>query len=104
MIKLEFSIETVEQLHYERRYHTHPRVRQRMAVVYLKALDYPHQEIGRIVGKGRVDLPAVGGQLFICPNQWPQLDAFDQLPDQQEQQNISPKMTVFHTSSLAKLG
>jgi len=53
MIKLEFSIETVKQLHYERRYDAHPRVRQRMEVVYLKALGYPHQEIGRIVGIGQ---------------------------------------------------
>jgi len=50
MIEIEFSSETVEQLHYERRYHPHPRVRQRMEVVYLKALGYQHQEIGYIVG------------------------------------------------------
>jgi transposase len=49
MIKIEFSTEEVEQLHYERRYHPHPRVRQRMETVYLKAVGYPHQEIGRIV-------------------------------------------------------
>jgi len=50
MIKLEFNTETVKQLHYEQRYHPHSRVRQRMEVVYLKALGYPHQEIGQIVG------------------------------------------------------
>jgi len=50
MIEIEFSSEAVEQLHYERRYHPHPRVRQRMEAVYLKALGYQHQEIGRIVG------------------------------------------------------
>ena len=50
MIEIEFSPEAVEQLHYERRYHAHPRVRQRMEAGYLKALGYQHQEIGRIVG------------------------------------------------------
>jgi transposase len=50
MVEIEFSSEVVEQLHYERRYHSHPRVRQRMEVVYLKALGYQHQEIGRITG------------------------------------------------------
>ena len=50
MIIVEFNSEAIEQLHYERRYHPHPRVRQRMEAVYLKALGYQHQEIGRIVG------------------------------------------------------
>ncbi len=50
MIKLEFSSEVVKQLHYERRYHPHPRVRQRLEAVYLKAMGYQHQEIGHIVG------------------------------------------------------
>lgn len=53
MIKIEFNAEEIEQLHYERRYHPHPRVRQRMETLYLKALGYPHQEIGRIVGIGQ---------------------------------------------------
>ena len=37
-------------MRHERRYHPHPRIRQRIKTVYLKALGYPHQEIGRIVG------------------------------------------------------
>ncbi|MCI0564063.1 MAG: IS630 family transposase [Nitrososphaera sp.] len=53
MIKIEFSAEEIEQLHYERRYHPHLRVRQRMETVYLKALGYQHQEIGRVVGIGQ---------------------------------------------------
>ena len=56
MIKLEFSSEVVKQLHYERRYHPHPRVRQRLEAVYLKAIGYQHQEIGRIVGIGQKTL------------------------------------------------
>lgn len=50
MIKIEFSTEDVERLDYERRYHPHSRVRQRMEAVYLKAIGYQHQEIGRIAG------------------------------------------------------
>lgn len=49
MIKLEFTPEIIDQLHRERIHHPHPRVRQRMEVVYLKALGLRHQEIGRIM-------------------------------------------------------
>jgi len=48
MIRIEFSEEEIEQLHHERRYHFHPRVRQRMEALYLKALGYQHQEIGQV--------------------------------------------------------
>jgi len=67
MIEIEFSSEAVEQLHYERRYRPHPRVRQRMEAVYLKALGYQHQEIGYIVGisqktlRGYLRMYQVGG-------------------------------------------
>ena len=50
MINLEFSQTDIERLQMQRHHHPHPRVRQRMEVLYLKALGYPHQEIGRIVG------------------------------------------------------
>lgn len=50
MIQIEFSQEEIEALQTERRHHPHPRVRQRMETVYLKALGYSHQEIGRVVG------------------------------------------------------
>jgi transposase len=49
MIKIEFSTEEIEQLHSERRYHSHPGVRQRMEALYLKAHGYQHQEIGRVI-------------------------------------------------------
>jgi len=49
MIKIEFTEEEIERLHYERRYHPHPRVRQRMEALYLKSLGYSHQEIGRVL-------------------------------------------------------
>jgi transposase len=49
MIRIQFTDEEIKQLHYERRYHEHPRVRQRMEAVYLKALGYQHQEIGSVM-------------------------------------------------------
>lgn len=49
MIKLKFTPEMIDQLHHERTRHPHPRVRQRMEAVYLKALGLSHKEIGRIV-------------------------------------------------------
>jgi len=67
MVEIEFGSEAVEQLHYERRYHPHPRVRQRMEAVYLKALGYQHQEIGGIAGisqktlRGYLRMYQVGG-------------------------------------------
>jgi transposase len=49
MIKFKFTSEIIDQLHRERTQHPHPRVRQRMETVYLKALGLSHREIGRIV-------------------------------------------------------
>ena len=49
MLKLQFSPETIDQLHQERMRHRHPRVRQRVEVVYLKALGFSHQDISRIM-------------------------------------------------------
>lgn len=60
MIKIEFSTEEVEQLHNERRYHTHARVRQRMEALYLKSIGYQHQEIGRIM---QIDQKTLRGYL-----------------------------------------
>lgn len=61
MIRIEFTAEEIEQLHYERRYHPHPRVRQRMEALYLKALGYPHQQIGRIL---RIDQKTL--RRYLC--------------------------------------
>lgn len=50
MIQIDFSPAAIEALQTQRRSHPHSRVRQRMETVYLKALGYSHQEIGRVVG------------------------------------------------------
>lgn len=57
MIQLEFSPETIEQLQYQKRYHPHPRVRQKMEALYLKSLGMPHHQISQLVGiRGRATL------------------------------------------------
>ncbi|MCY7285204.1 MAG: IS630 family transposase, partial [Cyanobacteria bacterium CAN_BIN43] len=44
MIKLTFSAEDIEQLHYERFHHPHPRVQRKMEALYLKSQGYLHRE------------------------------------------------------------
>ena len=48
MIRIEFTPAEIDQLYQERMNHPHPRVRQMMEVLYLKALQVPHEEICRI--------------------------------------------------------
>lgn len=57
MIRLEFSTEAIDQLRYEKRYHPHPRVRQKMEALYLKSQGLPHHQICELVGiRGRATL------------------------------------------------
>ncbi len=49
MIPLTFSAEDIEQLHYERFHHPHPRVQQKMEALYLKSQGLPHWEIAQLV-------------------------------------------------------
>lgn len=62
MLKIEFTEKEIEQLHYERIHHPHPRVRQRCDVVYLKALGFSHREIGDIT---RLSQPTVRNYLKL---------------------------------------
>src|SRR3989304_4561172 len=48
MLKIEYTDQDLEQLHYERFHHPDPQVQRRMEVVYLDALGYPRQEIEKI--------------------------------------------------------
>ena len=50
MLKINFSEEEISQLRYEHLHHEHSRVRRRCEVVYLKSLEFSHQDIGRLVG------------------------------------------------------
>jgi len=45
LIKLTFTAEDLEQLHYERFHHPHPRVQRKMKALYLKSQGYPHWEM-----------------------------------------------------------
>jgi transposase len=56
MLQIQFTEEEIEKLHYERFHHPDPRVQQRCEIAYLKALDFSHQDIGRIA---RVSQPTV---------------------------------------------
>lgn len=49
LIQLTFTDEDMEQLHYERFHHPHPRVQRKMEALYLKSQGYPHWEIAQLV-------------------------------------------------------
>ena len=48
MIRLSFTEEDIEKLRYEKSHHVHPRVRQKVEVIYLKAMGLPHNELCRL--------------------------------------------------------
>ncbi len=48
MIKINFTVEEIDALYYERIHHTHPRVRQKMEVLYFKSLGCSHKDIIKI--------------------------------------------------------
>lgn len=48
MIRIEFSAEMIAELDYERYHHPHPRVQQKMEVLYLKSQGLMHAEIRRL--------------------------------------------------------
>ena len=57
MIRLEFSPETIEELRHEKRYHPHPRVRQKMEVLYHKSQGMLNEDISKITNvRGRATL------------------------------------------------
>lgn len=49
LIQLTFTPEDIEQLHYERFHHPHPRVQRKMEALYLKSQGYPHWEIAQLI-------------------------------------------------------
>lgn len=48
MITLDISHKDKERFNHERQYHPHPRVRQRMEVLWLKSQGLPHQTISQL--------------------------------------------------------
>lgn len=45
MLRIDFTQEAVEKLHYERYHHPHPLVQKKMEVLYLKSREIKHKEI-----------------------------------------------------------
>ena len=56
MIRIEFSAAEIAQLNYERYHRPHPKVQQRMEVLYLKSQGLAHQEICRLCNISKVTL------------------------------------------------
>lgn len=48
MIRIEFTEKMIVELNYERYHHPHPKVQQKMEVLYLKSQGLAHQEIRRL--------------------------------------------------------
>ena len=49
MIRLTFTNEEIDELHYERFHHPHPRVQRKMEALYLKSQKYAHKEIIKLL-------------------------------------------------------
>jgi hypothetical protein len=60
MLRIEFSEEEKQALHYERFHHPHPRVQQRMEALWLKSRNLPHGQIADLV---QVDEDTLRGYL-----------------------------------------
>jgi transposase len=48
MIQVEFTEQGIEELKYEQYHHPHPKVQQKMEVLYLKSQGLAHQDIRRL--------------------------------------------------------
>lgn len=91
MLKFEFSPEVVDKLHKERTQHPHPRVRQRMEALYLKALGFSHQEIGRIVRISQTTL-----REYLCLYETGGIEALKQLNFNRPQSNLDDYQEQLH--------
>lgn len=49
MLQFTFSSAEIDDLHYERFHHPHPRVQRKMEALYLKSQGYPHWEIAELL-------------------------------------------------------
>ncbi len=50
MIKIEFTEEEIQALHYQRYHHPHPRVQRKMEALWLKSQKVPHNQIAKLTG------------------------------------------------------
>jgi transposase len=49
MLQITFTNEEIDELHYERFHHPHPRVQRKMEALYLKSQKYSHKEIRKLL-------------------------------------------------------
>jgi len=56
MIQVEFTEQMIEALQYERYHHPHPKVQQKMEVLYLKSQGLAHQDIRRLCNISKTTL------------------------------------------------
>jgi transposase len=56
MIQVEFTEQMIEELKYERYHHPHPKVQQKMEVLYLKSQGLAHQDIRRLCNISKTTL------------------------------------------------
>jgi len=62
MIHIDFTTQEIDDLHYQRFHHPHPRVQLKMEAVYLKSQGLPHHEICRLARISENTLRAYLGQ------------------------------------------
>jgi transposase len=97
MIKIEFTDQEIKELHYQRFHHPHARVQQRMEALYLKALGYAHQEIGRIVGLSQKTL-----RVYLRLYQAGGIEALKQLDFQQPVSDLAQHRATLEAEFTAK--
>ena len=56
MIQVEFTEQGIEELKYEQYHHPHPKVQQKMEVLYLKSQGLAHQDIRRLCSISKTTL------------------------------------------------
>jgi transposase len=56
MIQVEFTEQRIDELKYERYHHPHPKVQQKMEVLYLKSQGLAHQDIRRLCNISKTSL------------------------------------------------
>ena len=56
MIRIEFTERMISELNYERYHHPHPKVQQKMEVLYLKSQGLAHQDLRRLCNLSKTTL------------------------------------------------
>lgn len=92
MLKLDFTIEQIEALKYQKVHHSHPRVRRKMEALLLKSKGLPHSLIQALVGVSANTLLAYFRQF-----QAGGVDALQQLNFYQPTSSLEPYQAILET-------